>query len=106
MASLSLGLFSPPRRGSFCRFFFFRLRHFSREFAKASLFPLTNVLPLMVYYNSVSAEVDGIKESREILELPEKCGTSEQRKQRKEVRRRGGAKTAKRFCVQGEKIML
>ena len=163
---------SPPRL--FSQIFFFRLRHFSRELTKASLFSLTNVLPLMVYYNSVSAgekcvgmrfglfktscgctskkgmgplltnkfaggnphtflksayalfeqpksctqrtclhlkqiakpSGNGIKESREALELPEKCGTSEQRKQRKEVRRRGGAKTVKCFCVQGEKIML
>jgi len=47
-----------------------------------------------------------IKESREALELPEKCGTSEQRKQRKEVKRREGVETVKCFCVQSKKIML
>ena len=173
MASLYLCFFLLPPR-LFSQIFFFRLRYFSREITKASLFSLTNVIPSMVYYNSVSAEVDGIgrrfglfktscgctskkgtrplltnkfaggephtflksahalfeqtksrtqrtclhlkqiakpsgndiKESKEALELPEKCGTSVQRKQRKEVRRRGGAKTVKCFCVQGEKIML
>lgn len=59
MASLSLCLFSPSPLRLFSQIFFFRLRHFSRELAKASLFSLTNVIPTMVYYNSVSA---GVKE--------------------------------------------
>ena len=53
-------VFFPSPPCLFSQIFFFRLRHFSRELAKASLFSLTNVLPSMVYYNSVSAEVDGI----------------------------------------------
>ena len=60
MASLSLCLFSPSPPRLFSQIFFFRLRHFSRELAKASLFSLTNVLPSMVYYNSVSAGEKGV----------------------------------------------
>ena len=169
MASLSICLFSlsPPRL--FLQIFFFRPRHFSRELAKASLFSLTNVIPTMVYYNSVSAGAKGvgmrfglfktscgctskkgtrplltnkfaggdphtflksahalfeqtksctqrtclhlkqiakpsgndIKKSREALELPEKCGTSEQRKQRKEVKRQGGAEDSEKILCSG-----
>ena len=60
MASLSLCLFSPFPPCLFSQIFFFRLRHFSRELAKASLFSLTNVISTVVYYNSVPAKGKGV----------------------------------------------
>lgn len=58
MASLFFFSSSPPRL--FSQIFFFRLRYFSRELVKASLFSLTNVIPSIVYYNSVSAGAKGV----------------------------------------------
>ena len=60
MVSLSLCLFSPFPPHLFSQIFFFRLRRFSRELAKASLFSLTNVISPVVYYNSVPAKGKGV----------------------------------------------